>query len=154
MCVGLKTERTGKNNEFHNYYPIRFPRRFATKVTVVSGDEIGSGTGIGQITGRVRSKEGGPHKINTPSKDIVTYLPPLTEPLPNLPEAVYAKPLNESATTKVTTLVNGLRIASEPRYGQFCTVGLVLDSGPRYEVAYPSGVSHFLEKLAFNVSSL
>lgn len=29
---------------------------------------------------------------------------------------------------------------------------VVIDSGPRYEVAYPSGVSHFLEKLAFNVS--
>jgi processing peptidase subunit alpha len=28
----------------------------------------------------------------------------------------------------------------------------VIDSGSRYEVAYPSGISHFLEKLAFNVS--
>lgn len=28
---------------------------------------------------------------------------------------------------------------------------VVIDSGPRYEVAYPSGVSHFLEKLAFHV---
>lgn len=26
---------------------------------------------------------------------------------------------------------------------------VVIDSGPRYEVAFPSGVSHFLEKLAF-----
>lgn len=135
-----------------NFVLIRYPRRFATKVTIAGNDEIGSGTGIGQITGRVRSKDDGPHKINQPSKEIVTHLPPLTEPLPNLPEAIYAEPLAESATTKVTTLSNGLRIASEPRYGQFCTVGLVLDSGPRYEVAYPSGVSHFLEKLAFNVS--
>ncbi|XP_030382023.1 mitochondrial-processing peptidase subunit alpha [Scaptodrosophila lebanonensis] len=126
-----------------------FPRRFATKVTTVGGDEIGSGTGIGKITGRVRNTDG-PHRVNTPSKEVVTQLPPLTEPLPDLPEAIYAKPMAESAATKVTTLINGLRIASEPRYGQFCTVGLVLDSGPRYEVAYPSGVSHFLEKLAFN----
>lgn len=116
-----------------------------------AGDEVGSGTGIGQITGGVRTADG-PHTVNTPSKEIVTHLPPLTEPLPNLPEAVYASPMAESAFTKVTTLPNGLRIASEPRYGQFCTVGLVIDSGPRYEVAYPSGVSHFLEKLAFNVS--
>lgn len=28
---------------------------------------------------------------------------------------------------------------------------MVIDSGSRYEVAYPSGVSHFLEKLAFGV---
>lgn len=41
-------------------------------------------------------------------------------------------------------------MASENRFGQFCTVGVVIDSGPRYEVAYPSGISHFLEKLAFN----
>jgi hypothetical protein len=30
-------------------------------------------------------------------------------------------------------------------------ISVVIDSGSRYEVAYPSGVSHFLEKLAFNV---
>lgn len=30
---------------------------------------------------------------------------------------------------------------------------VVIDSGPRYEVAFPSGVSHFLEKLAFHVSN-
>lgn len=29
---------------------------------------------------------------------------------------------------------------------------VVIVSGPRYEVAYPSGISHFLEKLAFHVS--
>ncbi|SPP75548.1 mitochondrial-processing peptidase subunit alpha [Drosophila guanche] len=126
-----------------------FPRRFATKVTQVGNDEIGSGTGIGKITGGVRANDGH-SKVNTPSKEIVTHLPPLTEPLPDMPEAVYAAPMAESAITKVTTLPNGLRVASEPRYGQFCTVGLVIDSGPRYEVAYPGGVSHFLEKLAFN----
>lgn len=84
---------------------------------------------------------------------MVTKLPPLTQPIAGLPEVEYAKPLVEGGSaTKVTTLSNGLRVASEPRFGQFCTVGLVIDSGPRYEVIYPSGVSHFLEKLAFNVS--
>lgn len=29
---------------------------------------------------------------------------------------------------------------------------VVIDSGPRYEVAYPSGICHFLEKLSFGVS--
>ena len=50
----------------------------------------------------------------------------------------------------MTTLSNGLKVASQNKFGQFCTVGVVLDSGSRYEVAYPSGISHFLEKLAFN----
>lgn len=96
----------------------------------------------------------GTSTVNVPSKDVVTKLPPLTESLTNLPEAIYATPTAEDTKTQVTTLANGLRIASEKRFGQFCTVGIVIDSGPRYEVAYPSGVSHFLEKLAFNVSTL
>lgn len=62
----------------------------------------------------------------------------------------YAALRSEQDETRVTTLSNGLRVASENRYGQFCTIGVVIDSGPRYEVAYPSVISHFLEKLAFN----
>ncbi|XP_026843515.1 mitochondrial-processing peptidase subunit alpha-like [Drosophila persimilis] len=119
-----------------------FPCRFATKVS-----KIGSGTGIGRIPSGVRGKDG-LSRVNMPS--IVTHLPRQKEPLPNVPEAEYAAPMAESAATRVTTLENGLRIASEPRCGQFCTVGLVISSGPRYEAAYPGGVSHFLEKLAFN----
>uniref|UniRef100_A0A6M2DEP9 Mitochondrial-processing peptidase subunit alpha n=1 Tax=Xenopsylla cheopis TaxID=163159 RepID=A0A6M2DEP9_XENCH len=88
--------------------------------------------------------------VNSPSAKIVTPLPPLTVPLPGLPEPQYATLLPEHHNTKVTTLSNGLRVASENRFGQFFTVGVVIDSGPRYEIAYPSGVSHFLEKLAFH----
>lgn len=68
----------------------------------------------------------------------------------DLPQVEYASVRGEQEETRVTILSNGLRVASENRYGQFCTIGVVIDSGPRYEVAYPSGVSHFLEKLAFN----
>ena len=35
----------------------------------------------------------------------------------------------------------------------FRILGVCIDSGSRYEVAYPSGVSHFLEKLAFGATS-
>jgi len=54
--------------------------------------------------------------------------------------------------TRVTVLANGLKVASEERPGKFCTVGVVVDSGSRYETAYPSGVSHFLEKLSFGAT--
>lgn len=87
--------------------------------------------------------------VNVPSKEIVTPLPPLSEPIKDLPEVEYSTARSEDNVTQVTTLSNGLRVASEKRFGQFCTIGVVIDSGPRYEVAYPSGVSHFLEKLAF-----
>ena len=53
---------------------------------------------------------------------------------------------------QVTVLDNGLRVASENKFGEFCTVGVLVDSGSRYEVNYPSGINHFLEKLAFCVS--
>lgn len=75
--------------------------------------------------------------------------PPLSQDLPGLPKPVYSSLKEEEQSTKVTTLPNGLKIASENRFGQFCTVGVLLNSGSRFEVAYPSGVSHFLEKLAF-----
>ncbi|KAL1131730.1 hypothetical protein AAG570_011343, partial [Ranatra chinensis] len=78
--------------------------------------------------------------------------PPLSEPLPGLTVPVYASHKYGEELTRVTTLPNGLRVASENRFGQFCTIGVVVDSGPRYEVAYPSGISHFLEKLAFSSS--
>ncbi|XP_044261911.1 mitochondrial-processing peptidase subunit alpha [Tribolium madens] len=80
----------------------------------------------------------------------VTNLPPMDKPVENLPTPIYASLQKEHQNTQVTTLSNGLRVASENRFGEFCTVGVIIDSGSRYEVAYPSGISHFLEKLAFN----
>lgn len=78
----------------------------------------------------------------------------LSEPLPDLPKAIYIQRSdNVGSKTRVTTLDNGLRVASEPQFGQFCTVGVCIDSGARYEVGYPSGVSHFLEKIAFSSTS-
>ncbi|XP_076036440.1 mitochondrial-processing peptidase subunit alpha [Oratosquilla oratoria] len=74
---------------------------------------------------------------------------PLSAPVPWMPRPVYAKATPKPFDTQVTVMSNGLRVASEPKYGNFCTVGVVIDSGSRYEVAYPSGISHFLEKLSF-----
>lgn len=76
--------------------------------------------------------------------------PPLSAPLLGSDKAKYASVEGEDSKTEITTLPNGLRVASEKRFGQFCTIGVIIESGPRYEVAYPSGLSHFLEKLAFH----
>lgn len=73
--------------------------------------------------------------------------------------------------THVSQLDNGLKIASEKLFGEFCTVGgnifkiiiikfifkekiflVIIDSGPRYETPFINGTTHFLEKLAFNVN--
>lgn len=57
------------------------------------------------------------------AKNNVTPLPPLSEPMPNLPPVVYSSAKAEDCGTEVTTLSNGLRVASEKKFGQFCTAG-------------------------------
>merc|ERR1711963_621827 len=51
--------------------------------------------------------------------------------------------------TKVTTLSNGVRVASEDSGILTSTVGLWIDAGSRYEDASNNGVAHFLEHMAF-----
>ncbi|KAL4706848.1 hypothetical protein ACJJTC_010082 [Scirpophaga incertulas] len=92
-------------------------------------------------------------KSQTLPKGSVTPLPPLSEPMPNLPPVIYSSAKSENARTEVTILSNGLRVASEKKFGQFCTAGVVIDSGPRYEVAYPNGICHFLEKMSFGATT-
>lgn len=76
---------------------------------------------------------------------------PLSKSPPNFPTPSYAASPNfENVHTQVTTLNNGLKVASEPKFGEFCTIGVMIDVGSRYESAFPGGLSHFLEKLAFN----
>ncbi|XP_075415934.1 mitochondrial-processing peptidase subunit alpha [Tenrec ecaudatus] len=76
---------------------------------------------------------------------------PLSSPLPGVPKPVFATADGqEKFETKVTTLDNGLRVASQNKFGQFCTVGILINSGSRYEAKYLSGIAHFLEKLAFS----
>lgn len=61
--------------------------------------------------------------VNIPSTETVTHLPPLSEPISDLPPVQYATVKPEQNITQVTTLSNGLRVASENRFGQFCTIG-------------------------------
>lgn len=76
---------------------------------------------------------------------------PLSSPLPGVPKPIFATvDGQEKFETKVTTLENGLRVASQNKFGQFCTVGILINSGSRHEAKYASGISHFLEKLAFS----
>lgn len=56
-------------------------------------------------------------------KGSITPLPPLSEPMSNLPPVVYSMAKGEDAITEVTVLSNGLRVASEKKFGQFCTAG-------------------------------
>ena len=52
---------------------------------------------------------------------------------------------------KVTTLPNKIRVATEHTPGHFAALGLYVDAGSRYEKPSTSGVSHFLDRMAFKV---
>ncbi|NWX99801.1 MPPB peptidase, partial [Nothoprocta ornata] len=51
--------------------------------------------------------------------------------------------------TKVSSLENGLQVASEDSGLSTCTVGLWIDAGSRYENEKNNGTAHFLEHMAF-----
>lgn len=51
--------------------------------------------------------------------------------------------------TRISTISNGLRIATEDSGGQTCTVGLWIDAGSRFETKQTNGVAHFLEHMIF-----
>ena len=55
---------------------------------------------------------------------------PLSKAPPGFPAPRYATVDKETHETKVTTLDNGLRVASENKFGQFCTIGGKYFSNP------------------------
>ncbi|KIJ54423.1 hypothetical protein M422DRAFT_96732, partial [Sphaerobolus stellatus SS14] len=52
-------------------------------------------------------------------------------------------------SVQITTLPNKLRVATESTPGHFTSVGLYIDAGSRYETPLTSGVSHFIDRMAF-----
>ncbi|XP_041348334.1 mitochondrial-processing peptidase subunit beta-like [Gigantopelta aegis] len=63
--------------------------------------------------------------------------------------ATYQQTVLNIPETKVTTLDNGLRVATEDSGIPTCTVGLWIDAGSRFENEKNNGVAHFLEHMAF-----
>ncbi|XP_013772662.1 mitochondrial-processing peptidase subunit beta-like [Limulus polyphemus] len=65
----------------------------------------------------------------------------------------FAQTLLNVPETRVTTLTNGLRVATEDSGIPTCTVGLWIDTGSRYETDKNNGVAHFLEHMSFKGTS-
>uniref|UniRef100_A0AAX7VPC7 Ubiquinol-cytochrome c reductase core protein 1 n=1 Tax=Astatotilapia calliptera TaxID=8154 RepID=A0AAX7VPC7_ASTCA len=61
----------------------------------------------------------------------------------------YAQSLSGAPETRLTTLDNGLRVASEETGHATCTVGLWIGAGSRYESEKNNGAGFFLEHMAF-----
>ncbi|KAK1417376.1 hypothetical protein QVD17_26503 [Tagetes erecta] len=75
--------------------------------------------------------------------------PPLDFPLkgielpPSLPDHI------EPGKTKITTLPNGIKIASETSANPAASIGLYVNSGSIYETPVSFGSTHLLERMAF-----
>lgn len=63
--------------------------------------------------------------------------------------ATFEQTLLNVPETRVTSLDNGIRIATEDSGIPTCTVGLWIDAGSRFENEKNNGVAHFLEHMAF-----
>lgn len=77
---------------------------------------------------------------------------PLDVPLPGLPDQSFSSVEGVSYETKVSKLDNGFRVASQCRPGRYCTIGVAIKSGARFEKPFVRGVSHVAEKLGFLVN--
>ncbi|CAJ1955338.1 unnamed protein product [Sphenostylis stenocarpa] len=76
-------------------------------------------------------------------------LPPLDTPHRGFPPPASLPDYIEPGKTKITTLSNGLKIASETSPNPAASIGLYVDCGSLYETPLSSGASHLLEKMAF-----
>ena len=65
----------------------------------------------------------------------------------------FRQSLLHNPETRVTTLDNGLRVATEDTGLQTATVGLFIDAGSRWENAETNGTAHFLEHMIFKGTS-
>ncbi|XP_022749882.1 mitochondrial-processing peptidase subunit alpha-like isoform X1 [Durio zibethinus] len=113
----------------------RAPARFASS-SAVTTTSSSSGGFLSWLTGS-QSK-------SIPSLDLP--LPGVVLP-PSLPDYV------EPSKTKITSLPNGLKIASETSASPAASIGLYVDCGSIYESPASFGVSHLLECMAFKTTT-
>ncbi|KAI3694404.1 hypothetical protein L1987_77369 [Smallanthus sonchifolius] len=76
-------------------------------------------------------------------------LPPLDFPLKGIELPSSLPDHVETAKTKITTLPNGVRIASESSSNPAASIGLYVNSGSIYETPLSFGATHLLERMAF-----
>merc|ERR1711937_361075 len=82
--------------------------------------------------------------LNEPNEVFLKFGNPTLEP------HSFAPALGYVPDVKVTTLENGLRVAtSATAHAETCAVGVWIDAGSRFEQAEDNGSAHFLEHMAF-----
>jgi processing peptidase subunit alpha len=64
----------------------------------------------------------------------------------------WRRAVSTAALQTVSSLPNGVRVATEETPGHFCSIGIYVDAGSRYESVVDRGSSHLLDRLAWKVS--
>lgn len=121
--------------------------RAVSRATVNSMQQTARGLAVPAINRKTKSLFAGMFDFSAPAK-----FPPMTEPMTgvSLPsEPTYPK---TAPATEITTLANGVRIASEATPGSSVTVGVYVDAGSVNEDGSNQGVSHLLERMAFKAT--
>lgn len=67
------------------------------------------------------------------------------------PAVSYVQTLLNIPETKVTSLENGFKVASQYSDSAASTVGIWIDAGSRYENPSTNGVANFLEHMVYRV---
>ncbi|XP_020105364.1 mitochondrial-processing peptidase subunit alpha-like [Ananas comosus] len=98
-------------------------------------------------TSVARSSSGGFFSWLTGEKS--SQLTPLDFPLPGVTVPPPLPDYVEPGKTKITTLPNGVKIASETSPSPAASIGLYVDCGSVYETPFSSGATHLLERMAF-----
>ncbi|XP_057768396.1 mitochondrial-processing peptidase subunit alpha-like [Salvia miltiorrhiza] len=107
-------------------------RGWAGYASTVAATQSSSGSLFSWLTGEQSSSLS---PLDFPLKDVT-----LPSPLPD-----YVEP----GKTRITTLANGLRIASETSATPVASIGLHVDCGSIYETPDSFGATHLLERMAF-----
>ncbi|XP_057454433.1 probable mitochondrial-processing peptidase subunit alpha-2, chloroplastic/mitochondrial [Lotus japonicus] len=111
------------------------------------GGNLGATRFVTSAAAATRASSGGLFSWLTGERS--SSLPPLDTPLSGV---VLPDPLPdfvEASKTSITTLPNGLKIASETSPNPAASIGLYIDCGSIYETPLSSGASHLLERMAF-----
>nr|KJB83096.1 hypothetical protein B456_013G229300 [Gossypium raimondii] len=109
----------------------RVPARFSTSVAAATTSSSSGGL-LGWFTGGQSNS-----------------IPSLDFPLPGVALPSSLPDYVEPGKTKITTLPNGLKVASETSANPAASIGLYVDCGSIYESPASFGVSHLLERMAF-----
>jgi hypothetical protein len=86
-----------------------------------------------------------------PLKPTLARGPSMKSPLLDMPASLSSMPQLKTPSTRITTLRNGVRVATEETYGQATAMGVFIDAGSRNETFETNGTTHVLQRMGFKV---